>query len=75
MTQLKILIADDEEFLQELYEMILETELPCQFIKVFNANNGIEALKSDPTIDLIISDYNMPGSNGGKLYLPKNHPS
>lgn len=69
MNKLKILIADDEEFLQELYEMILEPELPCQFLKAFNANSAIEILKADSSIDLIISDYNMPGSNGGKLYL------
>lgn len=69
MNKLKILIADDEEFLQELYEMILEPEVPCQFVKFFNANTAIEALKADSTFDLIISDYNMPGSNGGKLYL------
>lgn len=69
MKKLKILIADDEEFLQEIYEMILETEYQCQFVRVANGDEAIASLKENPDFDLIISDYNMPGANGGKIYL------
>lgn len=69
MKKLKILIADDEEFLQEIYEMILETEHPCQFVRVSNGDEAIKVLKENTDFDLIVSDYNMPGSNGGKIYL------
>lgn len=69
MKKLKILIADDEEFLQDLYEMIFESAIPCQFFKAGNGNEAITLLKENPDIDLIVSDYSMPQANGGKIYL------
>ncbi len=69
MKKLKILIVDDEEMIQELYEMILETEFDCQFLKAKSGDEAIEKLKEHCEIDLVISDYNMPMGNGGKVYL------
>ncbi|MGZ3787409.1 MAG: response regulator [Bacteriovorax sp.] len=69
MKKLKILIADDEEDLQDVYEMILESEFALQAIKVKNGNEAIAELKAQSDIDLILSDYNMPLANGGKIYL------
>ncbi len=69
MKKLKILIADDEEILQDIYEMILETEFSCQTIKVASGNDAILKLQEMDDIDLIISDYNMPDGSGGKIYL------
>lgn len=64
----KVLIADDEELLQELYEMILESEFSCNFIKVANGQEAITALQANNDIQLIISDYSMPVANGGQIY-------
>lgn len=69
MKKLKILIADDEELLWELYEMILESEFSCEFTKVHNGEEAINLLKNGADFDFIISDYNMPNSNGGQVYL------
>jgi CheY-like chemotaxis protein len=67
--KLKILIADDEEMLRDLYEMIIETEFSCETTKVSSGSEAINVLKNDPHFDIILSDYNMPEGNGGKIYL------
>ena len=38
--------------------------------------DGIEALQENPEIDIVISDYYMPGGDGGQLYqwLKENRP-
>lgn len=69
MKKLKILIAEDELMLQELYEMILESEYSCITTKVTNGLEAIAALESGSEFDLIISDFTMPVANGGKIYL------
>lgn len=69
MKKLKILIADDEEMIRDLYEMILESEFSCEATKVSNGAEAIEALKNTPHFDIIISDYKMPEATGGKVYL------
>jgi response regulator RpfG family c-di-GMP phosphodiesterase len=72
MKKLNILIADDEELLRDVLEMILESEFDCLSVKVANGNEAIAALKKNPEFDLIISDYNMPEANGGKIYHYNN---
>ena len=69
MKKLKILIADDEVLLQEIYMMVLETEFNCDFIVASNGNEAIEALKTQGPFDVILSDYRMPEANGGKVFL------
>lgn len=69
MKKLKVLIAEDELMLQEIYMMVLETNYACEFVCVTNADEGIEAIKNQGPFDLILSDYRMPAANGGKLYL------
>lgn len=69
MKKLKVLIADDEIMLQEIYMMILDSEFDCEFIRTANGNQAIEALKTQGPFDLILSDYKMPEANGGKIYL------
>lgn len=68
MRILKVLIAEDEELLRDLYEIILEGEFECKFIKVAGGEDAIEELKQHSDIDLIISDFSMPHGNGGRLY-------
>lgn len=69
MKKLKLLIVDDEELIRDLFEMIIESEFPCEITKASNGQEGIQALKEDTGFDLIISDYTMPLSNGGEVYL------
>lgn len=74
MKKLKVLIADDEEMIQDLYEMIIESEYACVTVKVANGVEAIAALESANDFDLIISDYNMPKSKGSDIYFyNKNH--
>ena len=59
-----ILVVDDEEdiltSLQSLFELSLDD------VKVVTADSGIEALKvlDKQKVDVIITDYKMPGLNG-----------
>jgi response regulator RpfG family c-di-GMP phosphodiesterase len=69
MKKLKVLIADDEVLLQELYVLILEAEISCDFVCVSTGNQAIEAIKTQGPFDVILSDYKMPEGNGGKVYL------
>ncbi|RPJ77811.1 MAG: response regulator, partial [Alphaproteobacteria bacterium] len=68
MAKFKVLIADDEELLQDIYEMILDSEFACDFIKVSDGESAIAALEKHPDINVIISDYNMPKRSGGSVY-------
>lgn len=60
----KILIADDEEFIQYYFkEVFKNTECHLEF-----ANNGLEAVKTyrSSSFDLILMDLRMPEMNGFK---------
>jgi CheY-like chemotaxis protein len=68
MKKFKILIAEDEEMLLDLFEMLITGEFECE---ITTATNGIEAmdiLKMESNFQLIISDYKMPKASGGDLY-------
>lgn len=68
MKKFKILIAEDEEILRDIYEMILDSEFSCDFVKCADGASAINVLEQFTDIDMIISDYNMPKANGGALY-------
>ncbi|MGV9172457.1 MAG: response regulator [Promethearchaeia archaeon] len=61
----KVLVVDDDQYVQNLYKLILEG-LPVQ--SVLLANNGKEAknvyVNSNHKPDIIIMDYRMPLMNG-----------
>ncbi len=62
----KILIVDDDVFVREMLSSILETS----GYNVVMAENGLQALEkciADSTIDLIVSDVNMPEMDGIQL--------
>ena len=61
-----ILITDDEEHFRKLISRILEHRLNA---KCYEAKNGKQALKiyKEKQIDIVISDYDMPGMNGLEL--------
>lgn len=68
MKKLKFLIADDEEMIQDLYEMVIEAEYICETIKVSNGKDAIAKLSEIKDFDFVISDYKMPHSTGGDIY-------
>jgi CheY-like chemotaxis protein len=62
-----ILLIDDEPMVTDICEMMLKR----LGHKVFTAHSGFEGIKKFEThknrIDLIISDFNMPGMNGQQV--------
>ena len=62
----KVLIVDDSATMRKIITRVLrQAEIPCT--TVLEAGNGIEGmakLQSDPDIELILSDINMPEMNG-----------
>jgi response regulator RpfG family c-di-GMP phosphodiesterase len=69
MRKINILIADDEEMLRDVVEMILESEIDANYIKAANGEEAINHLEKNPDIDFILSDFTMPKKNGGDVYL------
>jgi signal transduction histidine kinase len=63
---IKILLVDDEDYVREAFENILEVK----GYDVYSASNGYEALKLLETLmpNLIISDIGMPNMNGYEFY-------
>lgn len=65
-TMNKVLIVDDSATMRKIITRVLrQAEIPCA--SVVEAGNGVEGmarLASDPDIDLILSDINMPEMNG-----------
>ena len=61
----KVLIVDDEAFIQQLIEQTLE-ELDDQTVEVLTANNGESALRiiQETKPDLVFLDVMMPKMNG-----------
>jgi PAS domain S-box-containing protein len=61
-----ILVVDDDPFVREMLTSILESS----GYLVATAENGLEAIEkylADPSIDLIVSDVNMPEMDGIQL--------
>lgn len=58
----KILYVDDEELNLRLFELNLQKKYTI--LKATNGNDGLEILKKDKEIKLIISDFRMPIMNG-----------
>jgi two-component system, cell cycle sensor histidine kinase and response regulator CckA len=65
--RLRVLIVDDDLALRKILYKILENG----GYDVLSAGSGPEALaicsRSNPPIDLLVTDYNMPGMNGMEL--------
>ncbi len=65
---MKILYAEDEEVLRELYALQIEALVSCDIVEVSSGQEAIEALKNDQNIVLVLSDYRMPNGNGDMIY-------
>lgn len=64
MSPLKVLVADDDAEVLEIYRMSL-----CGHYEVLTARDGLEAWKlfNESRPRLVLSDLNMPGVNGQEL--------
>lgn len=66
-TPVTILVVDDDEFTAELTGLILESAGYGTVI----AEGGLDALEkiaADPTVDVVVSDMNMPFIDGIQLF-------
>ena len=66
----KILVVDDEPDLQELIRQKFRSKIKAKEYEFHFAQNGAEALdkiSNDGTIDLILTDINMPVMDGVEL--------
>jgi len=62
-----ILLIDDEPMVTDICEMMLR-ELGHNVLKAHSGSEGIDIFMANKTsIDLIISDFNMPGMNGQEV--------
>lgn len=68
MTLKKILLVDDEQAIRDLLQMLLESQFDNEVVFASSGNEAIKILQEDSSIGLILSDYNMPDGNGGKVY-------
>ncbi|MDO9181180.1 MAG: response regulator [Bacteriovorax sp.] len=73
---MNILIAEDEVELIEIIEFLVQDFFP-EKVTTFLAKNSVEAIEvlTNNSIDLCISDHNMPGGNGSKIlkYIMQNN--
>ena len=62
----KILLVDDDSAVREVAAATLQ-EMGYTVIEAGSGGSALEALDSDPAIDLLLVDFAMPGMNGGEL--------
>ena len=63
VNNLKILIVEDDEISEELISIILE-KFGKEILRVESGISAVEACRSNPDIDLVLMDIQMPGMNG-----------
>lgn len=66
---MKVLVCEDNHDIRDLIVFILESEYDFTILEAENGEEGIEVITQNPDLNYIISDYNMPGKNGGAVYL------
>lgn len=65
---MRILIADDHQFILESIEILLSTIPGFEVVATHNnAKDLLRSLEIYPGIDLVMTDYNMPEMNGIEL--------
>jgi predicted regulator of Ras-like GTPase activity (Roadblock/LC7/MglB family)/DNA-binding response OmpR family regulator len=69
----KVLVVDDEEDMLWMLQRNLNKGMPD--VEILSARSGEEALAvlSDTTVELVITDINMPGMNGLDLLIEINN--
>ena len=74
-TPIKVLVVDDQLTMREVCRLALQ-EMGVR--QIIDAENGDDAFKKATTqpLDMIISDFNMPGMDGlGLLRAVRGHPA
>jgi DNA-binding NtrC family response regulator len=65
---MKFLLVDDEESLRRNLAALLLDQIPgCSVIEAATGREGLELLKQDQGISIVITDYHMPEMNGLQL--------
>ncbi|HEV7246853.1 MAG TPA: PAS domain-containing protein [Shinella sp.] len=62
----RILLVDDD-FLIAMSSVDMLADLGHEVVEAHSGKDALERLKQDGPIDLLITDYSMPGMNGGEL--------
>ena len=75
----RILIVDDEPDVEPLFSQQLRRDIRAGRFELVFAQNGVEALEaleSEPGIDMVVTDINMPQMDGLSLleHIPKTNP-
>ena len=63
----KILVVDDEEDIQPLFSQRMRRDIRAgryEFVFVGTGLEALERLNADPTIDMVVTDINMPEMDG-----------
>jgi len=60
----KILLVEDDAWLAQLYQDILQTEKACDVLVASSADMALDQLDKHPKIKLILLDMVLPGHNG-----------
>ncbi len=60
---MKILVIDDDEAIRESLDLVLRFE-HHEVMLAPNGDEGLKALREDPTLDMVFLDIKMPGRDG-----------
>jgi CheY-like chemotaxis protein len=60
----KILLVEDDAWLAELYQTVLQSEENCQVFMASSADTALETLDQHSDVNLIVLDMFLPEHNG-----------
>ena len=61
-----VLVVDDEPLVREITASMLE-DIGCEVITATDGPDALEKLSTNPQIEILITDINMPGMDGYEL--------
>ena len=61
-----VLVVDDSHLVLDIAATMLEN-LGCEVVTASNAKEALAKLSTDPRIEVLISDIDMPGMDGREL--------
>jgi response regulator RpfG family c-di-GMP phosphodiesterase len=64
---MKVLIADDVPDIREIIMLMIDSHYEVTWVEASDGLEAVHKIQSEGPFDLVISDYNMPGKNGGKV--------